>query len=97
MKIPKKFKLHGFDIDVEFSDTLRNKTDRDGESRYRENKIILHSNKDGVYTNQMREQVFLHELVHHILYHMYEDDQKDEKFVECFSFLLHQALETMEY
>ncbi len=49
-------------------------------------------------SSEKQEEVFLHELVHHILYSMGESDlRNNEKFVGTFSGLLHQALTTAVY
>jgi hypothetical protein len=40
---------------------------------------------------------FLHEVVHSVLTSMNHKLNKDEKFIDHFSGLLHQALETFEY
>ena len=46
---------------------------------------------------QRQAQVFLHELVHCILYEMVSDLRTNEVFVDTFSSLLHQALTSAEY
>lgn len=98
MIIPKKFKLHGKTIKVIHDKKLYNvNSDKDGESDYLNNVITLHKYDDKEANNEYKEQVFLHELVHHILFHMQETDlQHNEKFVNLFSELLYQFLETMK-
>jgi len=99
MKIPKRFKLHGHTITVEYSIDLRDEDDAVGKASYRGQKIILQPICVGYSRPKTSiEQTFLHELTHHILHEMAEYDMmNNEKFVDLFSALLHQALTTMEY
>ena len=99
MKIPKKFKLHGHTITVEYSNDMRDEDDAVGKASYRAQKIILQPICVGYNrTRTSIEHTFLHELTHHILNEMAEHDMmNNEKFVDLFSALLHQALTTMEY
>lgn len=99
MKIPKRFKLFGHIIEVNITHDLSDKTDLRGCTKYREHKILLQAVDNKFYTRPTsnQEQTFYHELVHWILTLMSEDNNHDEKFVETFSMLLHQALTTMEY
>ena len=99
MKIPKSFKLFGHIIEVEMQEHLNDKTDCRGQTRYRENKIYLQVIDEKFYSRPVTtlEQTFCHEMVHWILTVMQEKIEEDEKFVEVFSQLLHQALTTMEY
>lgn len=99
MNIPKRFKLFGQTIEVEMQEYLNDKSDCRGQTKYRENKIYLQM-IDGKYYSRPVEnldQTFCHELVHWILYLMHEKLEEDEKFVEVFSSLLHQALTTAQY
>jgi hypothetical protein len=94
MKIPKKFKIFGHEINVELSNDLHAKNDIWGEARYRENKIVIDNN----IIEDLKEQTFLHELVHLILNYIDEKELRDnEKFVDLFSNILYQNFETMEY
>lgn len=93
MKTPKRFKLIDKTINVEIDKDFLEKEDKLGYANYQENKITL----DGSDTWKDQEQLFLHELIHFILYMMGNDLESDEKFVNLFSCLLHQALDTMEY
>ena len=99
MKIPKRFKLHGHTITVEYSIDMRDEDDAVGKASYRGQKIILQPICVGYSRPKTSiEQTFLHELTHHILHEMAEYDMmNNEKFVDLFSALLHQALTTMEY
>ena len=99
MKIPKRFKVHGHTYTVKSSELLNDNTDAVGSLNYRKHEIILQKNNDGFQRpNSEIEHAFLHELTHLILDQMCEHEmKKDEKFVEVFSSLLHQAITTMEY
>jgi len=99
MRIPKSFQLHAQKINIVQDNQLEHVTGNMGEARYRVNEIALQPNNKGVeYPSSQLEQVFYHELVHWILHHMEEKDlRSNEKFVEGFSQLLHQALITAKY
>jgi len=96
--IPKSLMLHGQLIEVVFDDNLCAREGNRGENHNGYNKIVLQSHVAGDPQPQSWiEQAFLHELVHDILYHMESEKNDDEKFVNLFASLLHQALTTMEY
>ena len=99
MKIPKRFKLYGYTFDVEYKDDLMDEENFEGMAKLRGNKIYIQSvNSSFSRPKEHLERTFLHELVHVILFQMYENDMgRDEKFVETFASLLHQAIITMEY
>lgn len=99
MKIPKKLKLFGFDIEVEFDDKLSYEQDALGLALFHKNKIILQSNNPEKPTPQVQiEKHFFHELTHWILYVIGEETlTHNEKFVDLFARVLHQAIVTMEY
>ena len=101
MKIPKKFKLFGETITVEYVLDLIEKHERMGQAIYRENKIQLLDIDNDTYSTKPTvhiEQTFFHELIHFILTKMNLNDlSADEKFVDVFASLLHQAMTTMEY
>ena len=99
MRIPKSFQLFGQTITVEWLDRLIEDQDAVGEAHYRANRIVLQRNNDGIARPQTQsEATFCHELVHWIFFMMNEDDlRKNEKLVDVFGRLLHQALTTMEY
>lgn len=100
MKIPIEFKLYGQTIRVEFNNERLGDMKALGATRDCQNKILL-ANVDShnlFLPIDTIEQTFLHEFVHQILYKLNEYDLADnEKFVHCFSYLLHQALNTMKY
>lgn len=99
MKIPKRFKLLGHTITVEYDSMLDGRNGCIGEARYTTNSIALQPNTDTFNRPvSQQEQVFLHELTHHILNEMNEHELRgNEKFVDIFASLLHQALTSMEY
>lgn len=99
MEIPKRFKILGRDIEVKFDDTLIYSRDNRGEFRMREDVIVLQPNGTQYpILSKQAEQTFLHELVHVILERMGESDlSNNEKFVDVFAGMLHQALTTAEY
>lgn len=98
MRIPKRFNLHGQTITVRYADDLIHKEDRVGGAYYRDSIIKLQA--DSQSTPRSREQIeqnFCHELTHFILDQMGEPRlRSNEKFVDLFANLLHQALNTAE-
>jgi predicted SprT family Zn-dependent metalloprotease len=99
MDIPRRLKLLGRTITVEYDPMLDGRDGTVGEARYTSDSIALQPNTDTFRRPQTQlEQVFLHELVHYILNEMNEYNLRDnEKFVDVFAGLLHQALTTMEF
>lgn len=99
MDIPRRLKLLGRTITVEYDPMLDGRDGTVGEARYTSDSIALQPNTDTFRRPQTQlEQVFLHELVHYILNEMNEYDlRSNEKFVDVFAGLLHQALTTMEF
>lgn len=99
MRIPKSFHLVGQTITVELVSRLTDEQDAFGEAHYRKNRIVLQRNNDEITRPQTQiESTFCHELVHWIFFVMNEDDLRtNEKLVDQFARLLHQALTTMEY
>jgi hypothetical protein len=99
VKIPKRFKLYGQTIEVEWDTKLLHEDDARGMAVYRDSKIKLQSPSDSnPLPVPLVEQAFCHELVHFIFHAAgYPDDRSDEVKVERMSQLLHQALTTMEH
>lgn len=99
IKIPKKFRLMGEEITVEFDNFIVHKHDAYGLAIFGESKIKLQDATDSVIRpKECIEHTYLHELVHFILHFMEETELKsNEKFVDVFSGLLHQALQTSDY
>lgn len=104
MRIPKSFKLLGQTVRV----TWNNQPfiEKDGYvafACYRTNEIQM--NPDMPYRNdEQRQQSFMHELIHFIIYYSQTTRDKtsefmheDEPFIDMTAHLLHQALTTMEY
>lgn len=91
MQIPKSFKLLGRQFTVISS--ARHCIDCHGICNPDVNQIIL---SDSIPRSK-RESVFCHELVHAVLSVMGEEElYLNEKFVETFGGILHQALSTMK-
>lgn len=99
MKIPKRFKLFGHTIEVVQDHSLRFRENCNGEARYRTRTIMLSPSAPNYPRIQSDiEHTFLHELTHWILHELNEIDlRNNEKFVDTFAGLLHQALTTSEY
>jgi hypothetical protein len=98
VKIPKRVTLHGVTYQVIIDPELSVKTDNVGEASYRKSEIHVQGISPGYQMNpQRQEQVYLHELTHHILHEMHHKLRDDEGFVDLFSAILHQALITSEY
>ena len=96
--IPKSFQLHGQTIHVVMDDNLGSMQGNRGEVRSGYNEIRLQPAVKGDPQPPSKiEQAFLHELVHAILNHMESESENDEKFVNLFANLLHQALSSAEY
>lgn len=97
-RIPRAFQLHGIEYRVVLKDDLVARSDNTGEASYRYEEITLQSLvKGAALTPKRQEQVFCHELVHHVLREMHDKRRDDEAFVDLFASLLHQALTTAVY
>lgn len=92
MKIPKEFKLHGQTIKVVLDQDMSHREGNAGVSSYTENRIYIQPDNNGAKVSKTQiDHCFLHELVHHILNAMGEDELRgNEKFVDVFAALLHQ-------
>lgn len=99
MLIPKRFKLWAKTIDVVFDNQLSFREDAKGHAAFRENLIRIQPSSENYPREQTSiEKTFCHELVHHILNEMEENELGgNEKFVGLFAGFLHQALNTFEY
>lgn len=88
MKIPKEIEIFAEKVKVIKTDSLK-RSNTLGEAHARYNEIIL----DETQQPDMMESTFFHELVHIILGRIGEEELNDnEKFVNVFSGVLHQAL-----
>ncbi len=98
MKIPKKFKLFGTTINVLFDSEKMNKDSTIGISEHSKSKITLTDKYNGEkLSDDMILDSFYHEKVHMILDSMYEHKlSSNERFVEIFSRLLRQSIESAE-
>lgn len=98
--IPSSFYLFGQKITVIEDPTISGKHGDVGHAVYNSSEIRIQAEVEGVFTRpqSQREQWFFHELVHHILHQMYEPElRSNEKFVDLFASLLHQAMATADY
>lgn len=84
-------------ISVHDDPMLRFTDNADGMAYYATNRISLQTNLPE-YPLHNREQIFIHEVLHHCLEMMDEYElRSNEKFVNVLSKLLYQAIETAEY
>ena len=95
-RIPSKLQLGATTINVvkvdKCSDTT---TDTDGQAFY--GKSLIELKKDDTFSDDYKEWVFFHELVHHIFNSMEELElRKNEKLVGQFATFMQQAIRTME-
>lgn len=94
VKIPKRVWLAGIPIETVIDNTLVEKEGRLGKAVYQYQHIVM--DMDAAPT-ETTTQAYLHELIHWILYVMYEHELRDnEQFVDVLSHLLYQALTTTE-
>lgn len=99
MRIPKRFKLLGHTVTVDFDASGYYAHRRFGVADYEQKIILLTPKGPSIPVTQSSiEHTFMHELVHHCLYHTeHAELNENENFVDLFAGLLHQALTTMEY
>lgn len=99
MKIPNKFKLFGTTYNVVFENEKLNDAKSYGDCDYSKSLIRLSTTHGGHSLSVDRIlDTFYYERTHAILDMMNERDlSNDEKFVDVFSKLLRQAIETEEY
>ena len=99
IKIPKEFQLFGIKIIIEFNEDRCDDKNAFGLAEFGKQKIVLcrMEGRDLLPTEKV-EKIYFHEVTHQILDYMHEFDlSKNEKFVNIFSSLLHQALKTAKY
>lgn len=100
MIIPKTFRLFGLDFTVKFVEGLRDRqgTPVVGKADHMNNLVqIAASGGEFELHRQQQEVAFLHELLHHILLCLGEDELSDrEPFVDNVAQLLHQFLTTQK-
>lgn len=90
MLIPKKFKLGGITWTVHELPSIPNAM---GACNHQEASIVLLKG----LTQEIKEQTFLHELNHAIMFSMgIPQPEHDEKFVDGFATLLHQYLKQIK-
>jgi hypothetical protein len=94
--IPKKLQLGGININIEHVDKcFESGKETDGQALYAQSKIELLKSKE--FSDDYKEWVFWHELIHHIFNAMAEDElRKNEKIISQIATFLQQAIRTME-
>lgn len=96
IRIPKSFDLYAQTINITWHDDLILRNDARGEAHQRYNQIKMDTMVGR--PESMKEQTFYHEKVHLILHQMGEEElANNEKFVDTFASLLHQADASAEY
>lgn len=97
MDIPVRFTLFGSEYRVIFDDNLRTESSLEGTHNYYTKEITLQPEAKG-QTRDAVEHAFFHELVHAILVQSGESElNQNEKFIDIFAGLLHQAMKTAKY
>lgn len=77
--------------------TVKHSFDPDSEHIGEVNADQLEIEINALYPDSVQEQAFYHELTHCILFEMGEDElAENERFVQSFSLLLHQAINTLK-
>lgn len=94
MRIPKKFKIAGLEIEIVNQPNLFATCGAIGRIDYKGLTIYLDFE---ACSEGYLEQSFVHECVHWILYVMNDQLVKDEKFVDTFAQLAYQIMETARY
>lgn len=99
VKIPKSFKLFGTTVEVVRDDKRLDDMECFGLWEYGHSRITLAETSFGEQLSEgKRLDTFYHERTHAILSAMRENElTKNEQFVDVFSKLLRQAIETEEY
>lgn len=96
MKIPSRFKLFAETITVVEDASLLPAHNWSGAADYHKSEIqLVPPGPHHPVTDVSRQQVFCHELVHHIAYAI--GLELSEKDTDLFGRALHQALTSMEY
>lgn len=95
-QIPSKLQLGVITINViKVEKCIDSTSDTDGQAHYA--KSLIEVKDDKTYSDDYKEWVFFHELVHHIFNSMEELElRKNEKLVGQFATFLQQAIRTME-
>lgn len=95
MDIPNEIDLMGQTIKIVYDDQLVFNHDVSGQALYRQNIIKIQPSSDAFpRTRDQIETTYLHEIIHWILHIMQEEKDDDEKFVQTFALLLHQAMKS---
>jgi|2_EtaG_2_1085320.scaffolds.fasta_scaffold09019_2 predicted SprT family Zn-dependent metalloprotease len=100
MKIPKKFKLFGQEITVNYRADLEDATGNTGEARLKTNEITLQDFKTNKRPKSQQEQAFWHEVLHFIMWEFGYEQQLEklnidtEQMVNNIANGIHQILVT---
>jgi len=91
--IPKSFKLFGHTITVEYQSDLYFTSDCLGRTDYRTYKIILQPSLNTYPISQeLQEQIFMHEVLHWIFFFLGEDNLRDnENLIDLIANMLVQV------
>lgn len=97
MKIPKELYIAGQKITIEVDNTLSYDNELAAACNS-ENRIkVCEEFKGDILPDDMIEQSLWHEITHQVLYKMNEFELSgNERFVQSFSLLLHQAIKTLK-
>jgi rRNA pseudouridine-1189 N-methylase Emg1 (Nep1/Mra1 family) len=99
VRIPKRFKLFATTVEVVWDNKKCDDLGAYGQADYGSSQIIL-ATTNGAYSLSKDKIIdtYYHERTHHILNAMQETELcKNEKFVDVFSQLLRQSIESEEY
>jgi hypothetical protein len=101
MKIPKKIRLMGREIDIEITNTLPSEGGEDcmGIADFNDSKIRISgvSPTGKKLTKNFKEEILLHECVHYILYFLGQNEREgNEQLVDGISCLLHELIPQIE-
>ena len=97
MKIPKELYLAGQKITIEIDNTLSYDNELGISSNYDNKILICEKFKGDNIPDDSIDQSLWHEITQHILFKMNEFElTHNEKFVQTFSLLLHQAIKTLK-
>lgn len=96
MQIPKRFTLHGQQIEVVYDSNVSFRNDNRGEAQFRVNRIALApSTETEPRPDTHTGQTFCHELLHFIAHHA--GVEISERDTDLMGHLLHQYFLTSEY
>lgn len=95
MQIPKQFELAGQTIKVKYDPQMNDRDDSIWKAVYNRNEILLMPQSDCCDMNiDKMWRVFYHELMHHLLFTLWNKLYEDEVFVDNVAQLLYQYEKT---